>query len=67
MLHAAGYDISVFTNLSIEERREFFEMLTSTPNAGTAVIVVSFDIDNYEITQLALADVTIIGINYGRS
>lgn len=62
VLHAAGYDISVFQISSIEERREFFEMLPVRRNAD-AVIVVSFDIDNNEITQLASADVPIIGIN----
>jgi DNA-binding LacI/PurR family transcriptional regulator len=62
VLHAEGYDISIFQISSIEERREFFEMLPVRRNAD-AVIVASFDIDNNEIAQLASADVPIVGIN----
>lgn len=50
VLHAAGYDISVFQISSIEERREFFEMLPVRRNAD-AVIVVSFDIGLTTIRQ----------------
>ncbi|NEG55218.1 LacI family DNA-binding transcriptional regulator [Bifidobacterium platyrrhinorum] len=62
VLHAEGYDISIFQISSIEERREFFEMLPVRRNAD-AVIVVSFDIDAAETAQLASMDVPIIGIN----
>ena len=54
VLHTQGYDISVFQISSIEERKEFFEMLPVRRNAD-AVIVASFDIDNNEIAQLASA------------
>ena len=50
VLHTQGYDISVFQISSIEERKEFFEMLPVRRNAD-AVIVASFDIDNNEIAQ----------------
>lgn len=62
MLHTQGYDISVFQISSIEERKEFFEMLPVRRNAD-AVIVASFDIDNNEIAQLASVGVPIVGIN----
>lgn len=62
VLHAEGYDISIFQISSIEERREFFAMLPVRRNAD-AVIVASFDIDNQEIAQLATTDVPIVGIN----
>ncbi|MBT1173083.1 LacI family DNA-binding transcriptional regulator [Bifidobacterium sp. MA2] len=62
IFHAEGYDISIFQVSSIEERREFFEMLPVRRNAD-AVIVVSFDIDNEETAQLATVGVPIIGIN----
>ncbi|MBT1164869.1 LacI family DNA-binding transcriptional regulator [Bifidobacterium felsineum] len=62
VLHAEGYDISIFQVSSIEERKEFFDMLPVRRNAD-AVIVVSFDIDNNEIAQLASVDVPIVGIN----
>ena len=61
-LHTQGYDISVFQISSIEERKEFFEMLPVRRNAD-AVIVASFDIDNNEIAQLASVGVPIVGIN----
>ncbi|MBT1181986.1 LacI family DNA-binding transcriptional regulator [Bifidobacterium sp. CP2] len=62
VFHAEGYDISVFQVSSIEERKEFFDMLPVRRNAD-AVIVVSFDIDNEETAQLATVGVPIIGIN----
>lgn len=62
VLHTQGYDISVFQISSIEERKEFFEMLPVRRNAD-AVIVASFDIDNNEIAQLASVGVPIVGIN----
>lgn len=62
VLHTQGYDISVFQISSIEERKEFFEMLPVRCNAD-AVIVASFDIDNNEIAQLASVGVPIVGIN----
>ncbi len=62
VLHAEGYDISIFQISSIEERRDFFEMLPVRRNAD-AVIVASFDADETEIAQLASANVPIIGIN----
>lgn len=62
VFHAEGYDISVFQISSIEERREFFEMLPVRRNAD-AVIVVSFDIDDREVAQLTSVGVPIIGIN----
>ncbi|KAA8818729.1 LacI family transcriptional regulator [Bifidobacterium rousetti] len=66
VFHAEGYDISIFQISSIEERREFFEMLPVRRNAD-AVIVVSFDIDDEETKQLASVDVPIIGINTAES
>ncbi|TPF85672.1 LacI family transcriptional regulator [Bifidobacterium sp. UTCIF-37] len=66
VFHAEGYDISIFQISSIEERREFFEMLPVRRNAD-AVIVVSFDIDDEETRQLASVDVPIIGINTAKS
>ena len=60
VLHTQGYDISVFQISSIEERKEFFEMLPVRRNAD-AVIVASFDIDNNEIAQLASVGVPIVG------
>lgn len=62
VLHAEGYDISIFQISSIEERRDFFEMLPVRRNAD-AVIVASFDADETEIAQLASANVPIIRIN----
>ena len=62
VLHTQGYDISVFQISSIEERKEFFEMLPVRRNAD-AVIVASFDIDNNEIAQLASVGVPIVGNN----
>ena len=62
VLHAEGYDISIFQISSIEERKEFFDTLPVRRNAD-AVIVVSFDIDAQESAQLATAGVPIIGIN----
>ena len=62
VLHTQGYDISVFQISSIEERKEFFEMLPVRRNAD-AVIVASFDIDNNEIAQLASVGVPIVGLN----
>ncbi|PAU69629.1 LacI family transcriptional regulator [Bifidobacterium italicum] len=62
VLHAEGYDLSIFQISSIEERKEFFEMLPVRRNAD-AVIVVSFDIDSQEIAQLNSIHVPIIGIN----
>ena len=61
-LSASGYDISIFQISSIEERKEFFDMLPVRRNAD-AVIVVSFDIDNDEAKQLASVGVPIIGLN----
>ncbi|NMM98368.1 LacI family DNA-binding transcriptional regulator [Bifidobacterium olomucense] len=66
VLHAEGYDISIFQISSIEERRNFFEMLPVRRNAD-AVIVVSFDIDSKEIAQLSSVGVPIIGINTAES
>lgn len=62
VFHANGYDLSIFQISSIEERREFFDMLPIRRNAD-AVIVASFDVDTEEISQLAKTDVPIIGIN----
>lgn len=62
VLHAEGYDISIFQISSIEERKEFFDTLPVRRNAD-AVIVVSFDIDAQESAQLASVGVPIIGIN----
>lgn len=62
VLHAEGYDVSIFQVSSIEERNEFFRMLPVRRNAD-AVIVVSFDIDQQEIAQLSSVGVPIIGIN----
>ena len=62
VLHAEGYDISIFQISSIEERGEFFDTLQYATNAD-AVIVVSFDIDAQESAQLASVGVPIIGIN----
>lgn len=46
-LHADGYDLSIFQISSIEERREFFDMLPVRRNAD-AVIVASIDVDAQE-------------------
>lgn len=62
VLHAEGYDISIFQISSSEERKEFFQMLPVRRNAD-AVIVESFDIDTDEIAQLNSIHVPIIGIN----
>lgn len=62
IFHRQGYDISIFQISSIDERREFFTTLPVLRNAD-AVIVVSFDVDEAEIQQLATIDVPIIGIN----
>lgn len=62
VLHAEGYDISIFQVSSIEDRKEFFDTLPVRRNAD-AVIVVSFDIDARESAQLASVGVPIIGIN----
>ncbi len=62
VLHADGYDLSIFQISSIEERREFFNMLPVRRNVD-AVIVISFDIASNEIRQLRSVDVPIIGIN----
>lgn len=62
VFHANGYDLSIFQISSIEERREFFDMLPIRRNAD-AVIVASFDIDTDEISQLVTVGVPIVGIN----
>lgn len=62
VFHANGYDLSIFQISSIEERRDFFDMLPTRRNAD-AVIVASFDVDTEEIKQLAKTDVPIVGIN----
>lgn len=62
VLHAEGYDISIFQISSTEERHEFFDMLPVRRNAD-AVIVTSFDIYKEEVGQLANIDVPTIGIN----
>ena len=51
IFHDEGYDISIYQMSSIEERREFFDMLPVRRNVD-AVIVISFDIDANEIEQL---------------
>ena len=51
IFHDEGYDISIYQMSSIEERREFFDMLPVRRNVD-AVIVISFDIDANEIDQL---------------
>ena len=62
IFHDEGYDISIYQMSSIEERREFFDMLPVRRNVD-AVIVISFDIDANEIEQLKSVSVPIIGIN----
>ncbi len=62
IFHDEGYDISIYQMSSIEERREFFDMLPVRRNVD-AVIVISFDIDSSEIKQLKSVNVPIIGIN----
>lgn len=62
VFHDEGYDISIYQMSSIEERREFFDMLPVCRNVD-AVIVISFDIDSSEIKQLKSVNVPIIGIN----
>ena len=62
VLHADGYDLSIFQISSIEERREVFDMLPVRRNAD-AVIVASIDVDAQESAQLASTGVPIIGIN----
>lgn len=62
VFHDEGYDISIYQMSSIEERREFFDMLPVRRNVD-AVIVISFDIDSSEIKQLKSVNVPIIDIN----
>ncbi|NEG70560.1 LacI family transcriptional regulator [Bifidobacterium sp. BRDM6] len=62
VLSGEGYDIQIFQISSIEERKEFFDMLPVRRNAD-AVIVVSFDIDSSEIHELKSIGMPIIGIN----
>lgn len=62
VLSAEGYDISIFQISSIEERKEFFDMMPVRRNAD-AVIVVSFDIEQAEIRELSSIEVPVVGIN----
>ncbi|RSX53400.1 LacI family transcriptional regulator [Bifidobacterium dolichotidis] len=62
VFHPAGYDISIFQVSSVEERREFFDMLPVRRNAD-AVIVTSFDIDTAEVRELMSIGVPVLGIN----
>ncbi|KFI68061.1 LacI family DNA-binding transcriptional regulator [Bifidobacterium magnum] len=62
VLGAEGYDISIFQISSIEERKEFFDMMPVRRNAD-AVVVVSFDIEHDEIKELSSIEVPVVGIN----
>ncbi len=62
IFHDKGYDLSIFQISSIQERRQFFDMLPVRRNAD-AVLVTSFDVAPDEIERLARTDVPIVGIN----
>ena len=55
IFHDEGYDISIYQMSSIEERREFFDMLPVRRNVD-AVIVISFDIDANGIVHVSAKD-----------
>ena len=55
IFHDEGYDISIYQMSSIEERREFFDMLPVRRNVD-AVIVISFDIDANGILHVSAKD-----------
>ena len=38
VVHANGYDLSIFQIFSIEERREFFDMLPIRRNADAVIV-----------------------------
>jgi LacI family transcriptional regulator, repressor for deo operon, udp, cdd, tsx, nupC, and nupG len=62
VLHPAGYDISVFTMTTTQERKDFFQNLPVLRNVD-AVVVNSFDIDPQEVARLDNVHVPIVGIN----
>lgn len=62
VFHDQGYDLSIFQISSIQERRQFFDMLPVRRNAD-AVIVTSFDVAPDEIERLSRTDVPMVGIN----
>lgn len=61
-LHAAGYDLVIYSVDGIEQRKTFFKELPLRGNTD-AVIVSSFDISNNEAEQLQRIKVPIVGIN----
>lgn len=62
VFHPAGYDISVFSMTSADERRKFFTDLPVLRNAD-AVVVSSFNIEPDEARKLKAMNVPIVGIN----
>ncbi|MDF7665875.1 LacI family DNA-binding transcriptional regulator [Bifidobacterium sp. ESL0745] len=62
VFHPAGYDVSVYTMTTTDERRDFFMNLPVRRNVD-AVIVDSFDIDPEEVKRLKTMHVPIVGIN----
>lgn len=62
VLQPAGYDISVFTIATWEERRRFFSSMPVRRNAD-AVILCSFETVADEIKELHDTGVPIVGIN----
>lgn len=62
VFHPAGYDISVFSMTSADERRRFFTDLPVLRNAD-AVVVSSFNIEPDEARKLKAMNVPIVGIN----
>ena len=62
IMHDAGYDISVFSMTSADERRRFFTDLPVLRNAD-AVVVSSFNIEPDEARKLKAMNVPIVGIN----
>ncbi|WP_018143825.1 LacI family DNA-binding transcriptional regulator [Alloscardovia criceti] len=66
VLHARGYDVSVYQISSTEERKEFFDTLPLRRNAD-AVIVSSFAIAEDEVTLLNSIGIPIVGINADNS
>lgn len=62
VLQPAGYDISVFSIATWEERRRFFSSMPVRRNSD-AVILCSFNTVANEMTELRNTGVPVIGIN----
>lgn len=65
VLQPAGYDISIFTIATWEDRRTFFTSMPVRRNAD-AVILCSFNAVPDEITELRGVGVPVVGINTSR-